>query len=50
MVLLVPNASSPSWLCGDDVNKTGEYVAFLMQNIKETEGFGYMQFGDRTIS
>lgn len=32
---LVPNASSPSWLCGD-VNKTVESVAFLIQKIRET--------------
>lgn len=37
--LLVPNASFPSWLRGDDVNKTGESVAFLMQKIRETGFF-----------
>lgn len=37
--LLVPNASSPSWLHAEDVNKTGEFVAFLIQKIRETGFF-----------
>lgn len=42
--LLALNASSLSWLRGEDVNRAGESVTFLMQKIRET---GYMQSADR---